>query len=45
MRLFSEIFCNENNIISKITIVRTIQRFEESGSVRNRPKDLVDLLQ
>jgi len=38
MRLFSETFCNENNRISKTTVVRTIQRFEESGNVRNRPK-------
>jgi len=35
---FNETFHNENNRISKITVVRTIQRFEESNNVRNRPK-------
>jgi len=38
VRLFNETFLNENNRISKTTIVRTIQRFEESDSVRNCPK-------
>jgi len=38
MRLFNETFRNGNNRISKTTVVRTIQRFEESGSVRNRSK-------
>jgi len=38
MRLFNETFRNENNRISKTTIVRTIQRFEESDSVRNHSK-------
>jgi len=37
MRLFNETFCNENRI-SKTTVVRTIQRCEESDSVRNHPK-------
>jgi len=38
MRLFNETFRNENNRISKTTVVRNvIQRFEESDSVRNRP--------
>jgi len=38
MRLFHETFRNENNKISKTIIMRTNQRFKESGSVRNRPK-------
>jgi len=38
MRLFNETVRNENNRISKTTIMRTIQRFEESGSDRNRAK-------
>jgi len=38
MRLFDKIFCNKNNRISKTTVVRTIQRFEESDSVRKCPK-------
>jgi len=38
MRLFNETFRNENNRISKITVVHIIQRFEENDSVRKRPK-------
>jgi len=38
MRLFNETFRNENNKISKTTVVRTSQHFEKSGSVRNHPK-------
>jgi len=34
MWLFNETFCN--NRISKTTVVRTIQHFEESSSIRNR---------
>ena len=35
-RLFNENFRNENNRISKSTVISTIQRFEETGSVKNR---------
>jgi len=38
MRLFNETFRNKNNKISKTTVVRTIERFEGNGSVKNRPK-------
>jgi len=37
-RLFNENFRNENNRISKSTVIRTIQRFEDLGSVKNRPR-------
>ncbi|KAL6254746.1 hypothetical protein P5V15_014072 [Pogonomyrmex californicus] len=45
MRLFNEILRNENNKISKITVARTIEHFEEIDSVRNRPKSALDILQ
>jgi len=35
MRLLNDTFRNENNGISKITVVRTVQRFQETGSVKN----------
>jgi len=38
MRVFNETFRNENNRISNTTVVRNSQRFEESISVRYRPK-------
>jgi len=38
MRLFNKTLCNKNNRISKTTVVRTVQRFEENGSVKNHPK-------
>lgn len=34
-RLFNKSFCNENNGISKSTIVRTIQCFEDTGSLKS----------
>lgn len=37
-RLFNENFRNENNRISKSTVIRTIQRFEDIGSVKSRPR-------
>ncbi|RYA74223.1 hypothetical protein DD595_24580 [Enterobacter cloacae complex sp. 4DZ3-17B2] len=37
-RLFNENFRNENNRISKSTVIRTTQRFEAIGSVKSRPK-------
>lgn len=37
-RLFNAEFRDENNKISKSTVVKTIQRFEETGSVKDRPK-------
>lgn len=37
-RLFNEHFREKNNKISKSTVVRTVQRFEETGSVKDRPK-------
>jgi len=36
--LFNEISHNENNKISKIIVVRTIQRFKKRSSVKNCPK-------
>jgi len=38
MQLFNKTFRNENNRISKTTVVRRLSTFEESSSVRNRPK-------
>ncbi|KMQ85171.1 transposable element tc3 transposase [Lasius niger] len=38
MRLFNDTFRNENNGISKSTVVRTVQRFQVTGSVKNRRK-------
>lgn len=37
-RLFNETFCDHDNGISKSTVERTIRRFEESGTNKNRPK-------
>lgn len=37
-RLFNENFWNENNRISKSTVIRTIQRFEDIGNVKSRPR-------
>lgn len=37
-QLFNEHFRDDNNAISKSTVVRTIQRFENSGSVKNLPR-------
>ncbi|KYN18348.1 hypothetical protein ALC57_09344 [Trachymyrmex cornetzi] len=37
-RLFNENFRNENNRISKSTVTRTIQRFEDIGSVKSGSK-------
>lgn len=36
--LFNVTFRNENTPISKSTVERTVRRFEETGSVKNRPK-------
>lgn len=38
MRLFNGTFRNENNRISKSTVVRTVQRFQKTGVIKNRPK-------
>lgn len=35
-RLFNETFHNQDIAISKSTVERTIKRFEETGSVKNR---------
>lgn len=35
MRIFNDTFRNENNGISKSSVVRTVQRFQETGSVKN----------
>lgn len=37
-QLLNENFRNEKTAISKSTVVRTVQRFEETGTVKNRPK-------
>lgn len=37
-RLFNENFRNENNRISKSTVIRTIQRFKDTSSIKNRPR-------
>ncbi|GAB1865891.1 DUF4817 domain-containing protein [Camponotus japonicus] len=37
-RLLNENFRNENNSISRSTVIRTIQRFEDTGSIKNRPR-------
>lgn len=38
-RLFNETFrVEENNPISKSTVIRTIRRFEETGGIKDRPK-------
>jgi len=37
-RLFNENFRNENNRISKSTVIRTIQRFEDIGSVKSHSR-------
>jgi len=37
-RLFNENFRNENNRISKSTVIRTIQRFKNIGSAKSRSR-------
>lgn len=37
-QLFNANFRGRNNAISKTTVIRTIQRFEDTGSVKDRPR-------
>lgn len=37
-QLFNVNFLNEETTISKFTVIRTVQHFEDTGSIKNRPK-------
>ncbi|KYQ46987.1 hypothetical protein ALC60_13999, partial [Trachymyrmex zeteki] len=42
--LFNQTFRNEDNGISKSTVIRTVQRFEEMSFVKDRNRQAIEVL-